>query len=960
MSNIVGSLKVLLGLDAAEFTSGLTRAEAVAAKFADKQKRNQLAIDRQVKSLQSQAAAYGMSTREAKLFELSQKGATAAQLSAADAALRNVEAQKEAARIGAAIGVGALAAVAGLVVLTKGAIDSADHLNDLSKKTGIAVETLGGIGFAAAQAGGDLDSAAAAVGKLNKSIAEARAGNKEAREAFGLLDLNGLIDSGAAADSVLEALAGRFAEFQDGPEKSALALRIFGKAGADIIPLLDEGAQSLRGNVEYFKRYSRVTAEVAAAADQFNDTQEKMNLLTKSFGLILAAELLPSLQAVSEEILRAKENGSLFETGAAAIRGVFEALAILGANVAFVFKAVGVEIGGIAAQIAALGRGDLKGFTAISDAMKADAERARAELDAFERRVLQGPLTQASYSNEGRNYGGKPTPKKTAPTLPDSAVSSAAAQALKKQLDGQIAAIRDFAEQQRDAYDFANRYVEGAYADGLISLEESLAAQKRVREAALAAQVQALDKEIALQRGAASKLAGADRIEAENKVGEAVAKRAQMVQRASQDEILAEQNRAAAVEQARRRYVDLIATIKELSGDTKGAAADRIAQQVADARKLITQSGGDPRQADNYGAALSNVEALRQAQDDYQKLLERSAAKEEEVGLAAQASGATEIETLRATGAARAKALTELSALVDKANELALSSNGNKDAIAFAERLGLAFKKASAEIDPLLQKVRGIGQELGQGLGDIFGEATRRGEGLKSILANIGDLVSQIATKELISKPLGDMFSNFLGGTGKDGGALGSLFGVGSGANGGSGVNAAAAATTTSFTTLQTIGIDPTVLALQRFQAQLSTTGATGSGAGGSGGGWVDLLAGLFGGGGGDYSYNDGAGTTNAAGISGGRANGGPVGAGGMFEVAEKRPELLDVNGRKFLLMGKQRGRIDPNPQVGGSTGHTVNANIVVQMPSGTSAQTMNQAGAAVARKLQMANRRNN
>ena len=80
-----------------------------------------------------------------------------------------------------------------------------------------------------------------------------------------------------------------------------------------------------------------------------------------------------------------------------------------------------------------------------------------------------------------------------------------------------------------------------------------------------------------------------------------------------------------------------------------------------------------------------------------------------------------------------------------------------------------------------------------------------------------------------------------------------------------------------------------------------------------------------------------------------------------MFEVAEKRPELLDVNGRKFLLMGKQRGRIDPNPQVGGgSSSRTVNANIVVQMPPGSSSQTMNQAGAKVARQLQLANMRNN
>lgn len=67
-----------------------------------------------------------------------------------------------------------------------------------------------------------------------------------------------------------------------------------------------------------------------------------------------------------------------------------EALAVVGANIAFVFKGIGREIGGIAAQLVALARGDIEGFRFIGDSMKRDAEEARRELDKFEKRILEG------------------------------------------------------------------------------------------------------------------------------------------------------------------------------------------------------------------------------------------------------------------------------------------------------------------------------------------------------------------------------------------------------------------------------------------------------------------------------------------------------------------------------------------------------------------------------------------
>lgn len=65
----------------------------------------------------------------------------------------------------------------------------------------------------------------------------------------------------------------------------------------------------------------------------------------------------------------------------------------------------------------------------------------------------------------------------------------------------------------------------------------------------------------------------------------------------------------------------------------------------------------------------------------------------------------------------------------------------------------------------------------------------------------------------------------------------------------------------------------------------------------------AQLITTLVGGGGG-YSFNGGVGTTNAAGISGGRATGGPVSRGRLYEINEKKGpgEILNAGGRQYLM----------------------------------------------------------
>jgi len=90
-------------------------------------------------------------------------------------------------------------------------------------------------------------------------------------------------------------------------------------------------------------------------------------------------------------------------------------------------------------------------------------------------------------------------------------------------------------------------------------------------------------------------------------------------------------------------------------------------------------------------------------------------------------------------------------------------------------------------------------------------------------------------------------------------------------------------------------------------------------GSGGSGGGgFAGFLAGLLGGGIGYGTAGTAAATAMVPTLGGGYvpalAGGGPVEAGGLYRVNERRTEMLSVNGQDYLMAGAA-GRVRPNPQ---------------------------------------------
>lgn len=320
------------------------------------------------------------------------------------------------------------AATAKLAADFKGAIDTGDQLNKLSQKTGIAVEKLSELAYAGDLADVNLESLATGIKKLSVNMAEAATNtNSKAAEAFKALgvavkDSNGNLRS---SDAVMADLADRFASMKDGAGKTALAVALFGKAGADLIPLLNQGGKGLADMADEARNLGLVmTGETAKAAEEFNDNMRKLALSSSALGRSIAADLLPEMSLFLAKVVEAKKEGA----------GLFSSLAI-----AIRSPDANAPLDDLRERAATL-QGRISDATAPGGFnIKTRVSADRAELARLQKLI-------AERMKEANDFGPPvaPTEKTEAPAIKDG--DSAAAKAAKAEADRQKAALKRMEE----------------------------------------------------------------------------------------------------------------------------------------------------------------------------------------------------------------------------------------------------------------------------------------------------------------------------------------------------------------------------------------------------------------------------------------------------------------------------------------------------------------------------------
>lgn len=260
-------------------------------------------------------------------------------------------AKKALAGLGVALSAGAF------VKWIDNAIKAADEMKKLSQKTGVAVKDIAGLQLAYKQAGLGSDALLTSMSRLSKGMAE---GNK-AFHAMGLSTKNS-DGSLKSTRQMLGEVADKFASYRDGAEKTALAMQLFGKSGAEMIPLLNAGAKSLAEYDEIARKLGlTLDDQTASSAEKFNDTLELVTEGTRGLATQVSARLLPTLEQMAEKFLTSMQEGDRLaktaDTIAAGLKIVYSAALI----VVEVFNTLGTRIGATFAAIAQATEGDFRG-----------------------------------------------------------------------------------------------------------------------------------------------------------------------------------------------------------------------------------------------------------------------------------------------------------------------------------------------------------------------------------------------------------------------------------------------------------------------------------------------------------------------------------------------------------------------------------------------------------------------
>lgn len=267
---------------------------------------------------------------------------------------------------------GAITAAMGLIIVKTANLG--DQFYDLSQRTGIAVETLSSFKLAADKSGTSIGGFATGMKGLSRAMADAASGGKESKEAFDAVGVSATDSAGKLRplDQVMLDVADRFAAMENGAEKNALALKLFGKSGMDLIPMLNLGRKGLEENIEQMKKFGIVTTEDARLGDAFNDAMTELQAATGGLTRVIGNALIPamtSLATKAADIIAkvsawAREHPLLIKVISGTVLGLGGLLTILGSvsyAIGTVLKHIPTLVNGFKVLVAGL-----KGIIALA------------------------------------------------------------------------------------------------------------------------------------------------------------------------------------------------------------------------------------------------------------------------------------------------------------------------------------------------------------------------------------------------------------------------------------------------------------------------------------------------------------------------------------------------------------------------------------------------------------------
>ena len=284
-----------------------------------------------------------------------------------------------------------------------------DELGKTAQKIGIPVDQLSKLEYAAKLSEVSVEDLTTTLTKFSKSLSQIAAGGKNdagiALKALGVAatDAQGHLRPTSA---ILSDVSDKFAGMKDGAGKTAIALALLGKTGAQLIPMLNGGSEALKEAADQASIFGlAVSEEASKAAEHFNDNLTRLSGAYDGIKIAVTTGLLPALNNLSDILVTLAENSHFSEDATSGLAGILKEASIAAATTYQEFYALS-QIASVMAENFSKSDGFDNAVARWQTAF-ANIRQQAADTEAVIAKIRNGDIASGSSSSQSVNEAGK-------------------------------------------------------------------------------------------------------------------------------------------------------------------------------------------------------------------------------------------------------------------------------------------------------------------------------------------------------------------------------------------------------------------------------------------------------------------------------------------------------------------------------------------------------------------------
>lgn len=195
-------------------------------------------------------------------------------------------------------------AIEKVVDFTREILESADVLAKQSQALSVSASDLQGWQWAAKLSGSSAEEFSSAFTKFNKNVAEAGKGTGPAADAFKALGVSIKDSTGKAGEPIelLDGVADALAGMQDPAKRTEAIMALFGKSGAKLLPLFQEGSAGIaKLRAEVGELGASFDEAFLDNAQEVNDNIDRLKMGVRGLAIQAIGPLLPTITAWTQK-----------------------------------------------------------------------------------------------------------------------------------------------------------------------------------------------------------------------------------------------------------------------------------------------------------------------------------------------------------------------------------------------------------------------------------------------------------------------------------------------------------------------------------------------------------------------------------------------------------------------------------------------------------------------------------